>query len=263
MSKTEINKIKAFWESHTCGTINLNKEQPELKKYSREYFKHIAEHRYAVEPWVHEYAQFTMRNKEKVLEVGCGAGTDAEQFCKAGAIYTGIDLTSAGVKHTKSRLKLLQLKGKVLEMSGDNLKFNDNTFDFVFSWGVIHHTPKTEQIINEIYRVLKPGGKFCILVYNTYSWVVIKTLLKWGLLHGELFTLGFDKMMSKHTESEDKKNPYTKTFTKNECKKMFKMFSKINVETRIARADRRNLPFFSKFSFGGKVGWQNIITGQK
>ena len=257
------DQIKSFWETHTCGTIGLLKEREDLVKYSKEYFEHLSEHRYKIEPWVHEYALFTMLKEKDVLEIGCGAGTDAEQFCKAGSNYTGIDLTASGVEHTQKRLEILKHKANIIKMSAHELDFEDNSFDFIFSWGVLHHSPYTKEIISEIYRVLRPGGKMCILMYNTYSWMSFKMILKWGLLRGELFTLGYNGMISKHTESADNQNPYTRTFTPRQCKRIFNVFRNVSIHTRIARADRRHLPFISDFSFGGRIGWHNIIIGYK
>ena len=143
------------------------------------------------------------------------------------------------------------------------MDFQHDSFDLVYSWGVLHHSPYTEEIVKNIYNVLKPGGKFVILLYNTYSWVVFKTLIKHGLIRGEIFNLGFQKMMSKHTESDDKQNPLTKTYSRKKCLDLFSAFEDVNVTTRIARADKRNLPYISNFSFGGRIGWHNIVTGRK
>lgn len=256
------NNIKQFWEAHTCGTIGLT-DEINVEKYSDEYFDHIERHRYEVEPWVHEYALFTQYWKKNVLEIGCGAGTDALQFCKANANYTGIDLTESGINHTRLRLNHFGFKPSLHQVSAHKMNFNKDTFDLVYSWGVIHHSPYTDEIIGKIYDVLKPGGKFVVLLYNTYSWVVFKTLIKHGLVKGEIFSLGFKKMMSKHTESDDKLNPLTKTFTRRQCINLFSNFDNVRVTTRISRADKRNLPFISNFSFGGRIGWHNIVTGNK
>ena len=263
MDKVKLNeKVKRFWEGHTCGTIGLT-EEISVDAFSDEYFDHIERHRYRVEAWVHEYALFTQWHGKDVLEIGSGAGTDALQFCKAGARYTGIDLTEAGIKHTRERLERLGFAPQLKAMSAHELDFPENSFDLVFSWGVLHHSPYTEEIIEKMYRVLRPGGKFVVLLYNTHSWVVYKTLIKHGLLRMNLIKYGYTGMMSRHTEAADNMNPLTKTYTRTQCKELFKQFNAVNVSTRISRADRRNLPFISDFSFGGRIGWHNIVTGFK
>ena len=107
-----------------------------------------------------------------VLEIGCGGGVDAERFMKEGANYTGIDFTDTAVFRT--RLKSIfrgghPLKNKVMQMNAEKMEFPDNYFDLVYSWGVIHHTVEPEKVVREAYRVLKPGGHICIMLYNRLS----------------------------------------------------------------------------------------------
>ena len=109
---------------------------------------------------------FNSAEGTKVLEVGCGAGVDAEKFVNFGAVYTGIDLTDKAVELTKLKIGH---KGRVLKMNAEQLVFPDNHFDLVYSWGVIHHAVNPEQVVNEIYRVLKPGGLFFFMLYHKHS----------------------------------------------------------------------------------------------
>ena len=90
-----------------------------------------------------------------------------------------------------------------------------------------------------------------------------KSLLKRGLLRMNLIKYGYTGMTSRHIETADNMNPLTKTYTRTQCKELFKQFDAVNVSTRMSRADRQNFPFISVFSFGGRIGWHNIVTGFK
>src|SRR4030042_3968073 len=101
----------------------------------------------------------------KVLEIGCGAGALAAIFSKQGVLITAVDLTWQAARYTKRRFDVNKLKGNILQMDAETLGFKDASFDFLWSWGVIHHSEDTQRIVSEIYRVLKPGGKAAIMVY--------------------------------------------------------------------------------------------------
>lgn len=128
-------EIETFWNSHPCFGGDKNFPYNLSKKY-------------------------------KVLEIGCGGGVDALRFVEAGAVYTGIDLTDEAVRITKEKL---QDRGKVYKMNAEFMTFENETFDIVYSFGVIHHALHPESIIKQIHRVLKPGGLFSIMLYNKYS----------------------------------------------------------------------------------------------
>lgn len=112
-----------------------------------------------------DFPFYYFKNK-KVLEIGCGAGVDAVRFTNADALYTGIDLTDIAVSLTKKKIKN---KGIVITMNAESLDFPDDYFDLIYSHGVIHHTITPQKVIEEIYRVLKPHGLFCLMIYNKLS----------------------------------------------------------------------------------------------
>jgi len=113
----------------------------------------------------------TLKNKS-ILEIGVGMGSHAALIAPYSKSYTGIDLTEYAFKMTSKRMELSQLHPnyKIIRMNAEKLDFSDNSFDLVWSWGVIHHSAKTENILNEIHRVLKPGGSAKIMVYHRGWW---------------------------------------------------------------------------------------------
>lgn len=103
---------------------------------------------------------------KRVLEIGCGQGSHTQLLAEAGCDVTAIDLTQRAVELTKLRLALNDLTADVCEMDAERMAFGDAQFDFIWSWGVIHHSAHTDQIVRQVARVLKPGGEFRFMVYN-------------------------------------------------------------------------------------------------
>jgi 2-polyprenyl-3-methyl-5-hydroxy-6-metoxy-1,4-benzoquinol methylase len=121
---------------------------------------------------------------KRVLEIGCGLGAHSQLFAEAGCRLTAIDLTERAVDLTTRRLALRQLPGEVRQMDAEQMDFAGEEFDFVWSWGVIHHSAHTDRIIEEVARVLKPGGEFRVMVYNRHALDSYVKILR-GVLTGK------------------------------------------------------------------------------
>jgi 2-polyprenyl-3-methyl-5-hydroxy-6-metoxy-1,4-benzoquinol methylase len=117
-----------------------------------------------------------------VLEIGCGMGFHSELMLRAGANLTAIDISDTSVEATHRRLALRQLTARVERMDATTLEFSDRSFDFVWTWGVIHHSAQTARIVKEIERVLRPGGETRIMVYNINGMSAYATLVRDYLL---------------------------------------------------------------------------------
>lgn len=175
--------VKDYWEQASCGT-NRTKQA----KHSGEYFAEIEEFRYRHEPYIHSFAQFTRWRKKDVLEIGVGAGTDFTQFVRAGARAHGVDLTEESIANVRARLHTENLEAAELRVcNAEQLPYEDGTFDLVYSWGVVHHVENVERVLDEIYRVTKPGGSIKIMVYNLNSLHAWYMCLRHGLLRGRPF----------------------------------------------------------------------------
>ncbi len=123
---------------------------------------------------------------KRVLEIGCGLGAHAQLLAEAGCNLTCIDLTEKAVALTRKRLSLRGLQGDVRLMNAEEITFPDNEFDFVWSWGVIHHSASTDTIIREAYRVLKPEGEFRLMVYHRRSLTASVSVTR-GMMSGKFF----------------------------------------------------------------------------
>ncbi len=116
-----------------------------------------------------KFIPYQLFENKKILEIGCGAGLVSSHIAKSGAKLTAIDITSNSINFTKKRFKFENLNANIIKMDAENVNFEDNYFDYIVSWGVIHHSGNMKKILSEIYRVLKPGGKAYIMVYNKKS----------------------------------------------------------------------------------------------
>ena len=142
-----------------------------------------------------------------VLEIGCGTGVHARLLAEAGARLTAVDLTPTAVELTRQRLALAGLDADVREADAESLPFADASFDFVWSWGVVHHSEATDRVLAEIARVLRPGGRLALMVYHRSSitfwidYVLHRGVLRGGLLHespDELANRWSDGVIARH-----------------------------------------------------------------
>jgi len=156
--------VQSFWNAHPCGAKFAGHEPGTLP-----FFRAVEEHRYALEPHIREMASFTDAAGKRVLEIGCGLGTDGAQFAKAGADYVGMDLSEASVNLAKENLRLRNLPACWLVSDAESLPFADDTFDLVYSNGVLHHTPDLPAAVAEIHRILRPRGRAIVMMYHKAS----------------------------------------------------------------------------------------------
>jgi len=136
---------------------------------------------------------------KRVLEIGCGSGAHARLLAEAGCDLTCVDLTREGVEMTRERLRVYGLHADVRQMDAERLEFPDESFDFVWSWGVIHHTADTEAVVRQIARVLKPGGETRLMVYHRRSFFAL-WILAAGLASGRLFRQRFDDVLNHYAD---------------------------------------------------------------
>jgi ubiquinone/menaquinone biosynthesis C-methylase UbiE len=159
-----VKNVQEFWNTEACGTHNVP-----LKQGTVEFFEKYREFRYLTEWHIPLLVPFNEANGKRVLEIGCGAGADGVMFAKYGAEYTGVDLTETAVDTTRRHFGVLGLRGTFQVENAERLSFSEGSFDFVYSHGVLHHTPHPNVAFREVYRVLKPGGKAVLMLYHKHS----------------------------------------------------------------------------------------------
>lgn len=288
---SEIKSVQAFWDSHPCGSrLSESKDRDA-------YFAEIRARRYSHEPHIPLVAGFENFKGKRVLEIGNGIGTDGLQFKQNGARYVGIDLTAAGQTLAAEQFRLSGFAGDLVVGNAETLPLADDHFDHVYSFGVIHHSPSTEAIVADIHRILKPGGTFCVMVYNRSSInyyleimflrkifrrllypafmpAVVSKLLRLDrdklATHRDLMlskkSIGKEEWISMNTDGPE--CPLAKVYGKREVLQMFGKFS--DLRTEVWFFDRSHWPFIGKLiparlatAIGRRWGWHRIVYGQK
>jgi SAM-dependent methyltransferase len=286
-------RVRAFWQAHPCGTRFSDAEIG-----TREFFERVEAHRYTKEWHIPEAANFAATRGLRVLEIGCGLGTDGAQFALAGADYTGIDLTDASIELAKRKFELSGLPGEFRIADAENLEFADNSFDLVYSHGVLHHTPDTARAVREIHRVLKPGGRAVVMLYHRGSYnyrIGIRVLRRAGarllksesginivnrltgepieslrdharLLAGTNGYLASAEFLSQSTDGVG--NPLARVYSRREARQLFKEFSE--VELRVYFLNKRFIPLIGNLlpraieaALAKRWGWHLWIYAKK
>ena len=145
----------------------------------------------SLSPFLRDRYDFAAHAGERMLDLGCGTGVLSCRHAKNGAIVTSIDLTEAGVKMARRNTSSQGLDVSVVRMDAENMAFQDNSFDYIFSWGVLHHTKNMNGALAQVHRVLKPGGKGFMMVYHKNSVVYYLHGLYWLLFKGKILS-GFN-----------------------------------------------------------------------
>lgn len=221
----EKKQVHDFWNDASCG------EKLYLDNTDLLGFESQANQRYELEPFILNFARFDEYKGKKVLEIGVGLGADHQKFAEAGAELYGIDLTERAVAHTKNRLTCFGCQTNLDVGDAEQLIFDDESFDLVYSWGVLHHSPDTPKAISEVWRVLKKGGVAKIMIYNKWSIIGLMLWVRYALLVLRPFT-SLKTIYAQHLES-----PGTKAYSVAEAKLLFTTFSEQNIHTVLGHGD--------------------------
>lgn len=223
--KSDKQRVHDFWNDAACG------EDLYLHSSDRAGYDAQAIKRYCLEPQILSLADFDSTNGKKVLEIGVGLGADHQRFAASGAKLHGIDLTERAVEHTRRRIELFGLTSHLAVGDAENLGFSDETFDIVYSWGVLHHSPDTAKAIEEVYRVLKPAGGAKIMIYHKWSMIGLMLWLRYALVTGRPWR-SLSDIYATHLES-----PGTKAFSYAEARQLFTKFSHVSISTPLGHGD--------------------------
>jgi 2-polyprenyl-3-methyl-5-hydroxy-6-metoxy-1,4-benzoquinol methylase len=156
---------------------------------------------------------------KKVLEIGCGMGLHTELMTRAGAEVTSVDLSETSVQATRTRLKLKGLAASIIQGDAESLAFEPGSFDFIWSWGVIHHSSRTAKIVRDIARILRPDGWCRIMVYNRYSGTARIALLKYHWLRMGFLYRSVDESLNMGSDGY-----HARHYTKDQFEDLFRAF---------------------------------------
>lgn len=200
-----IEEIRQYWNEH-IHDLEITKHPVGTK----EFFHELYEYRFEKLHYLEKIVDFDSYQGKYLLEVGCGVGIDLIRFAKGAAIVTGIDLAETSIELAKRNFELNGVKGDLKAMNGEDLEFEDDSFDIVYAHGVLQYTYDARRMIKEIHRVLKPRGQAIMMVYNKYSWLNF-----------------LSKMMKVDLEHEDA--PVLNKYSISKFKDMLSMFSKVEI----------------------------------
>jgi len=239
---------------------------------SREFFDEVERHRYEeYAPWMPAVMGFDQFAGNRLLEVGCGMGTDLLQFARGGANVTGVDLTPRSVETSRHHLQLYGQYGDFALSDVESLPFADESFDVVYSNGVLHHTPDTARAVREVHRVLRPGALARVMLYHRRSWNYwIEIILHRGLLRGQLLRgQTAEDIMSRYVEvNEGEGRPLVKVYSQRQARELFSMFT--DVKTEVRQLTKEDFHFLGQLfpqrlvdALSRSIGWNVIISARK
>jgi SAM-dependent methyltransferase len=232
--------VRDFWDSEACGE-RYGEDQDRL--------------RYEMEPEILAFADFPSAAGRRVLEIGVGMGADFVRWLRAGAVATGVDLTARAVGITSDRVARENLSADVRVADAEHLPFEDDSFDVVYSWGVLHHTPDVPRALGEAVRVLRPGGELKVMLYHRRSWVAAAAWARFGLLRGRP-GIGLRGAVA-HVES-----PGTQAFTPAELRRLLPGVSGLSIVPHLTHWDRKWAPGVASLT-GNRWGWFLLARGRK
>jgi ubiquinone/menaquinone biosynthesis C-methylase UbiE len=217
------------WTNRPCGALDG------LDEHSLAYFEAVERNRYEdFAPWMREFVKFSAFTGKKVLEVGVGQGTDLVQFARGGAHVSGIDITQRHLELAARNFEVRGLRANLQYATAAAIPFEDDSFDVVYSFGVLHHTDNTVRCISECHRVLRPGGEFILGLYHTFSFFHAYTILVNGVLRGGLHRLGYRGLLSRIESGADgiKITPLVKTYSRSQLRNVLEDFREVRFDVR-------------------------------
>ena len=211
-----IEKVKQYWDTRPCNIRHSLKPVG-----TKEYFDEVEQRKYFVEPHIPEFAQFERWRGKKVLEIGCGIGTDAVNFARHGADYTGVELSEKSLEICKKRFEVYGLKGRFFLGNAEELStfLPVEKYDLIYSFGVIHHTPHPEKVIEEIKKYCGPDTEIRLMLYSKWSWKVFWIIFKYG--KGQFWKAG--ELVPKYSEAQVG-SPVTYVYSFADIRKLLKDF---------------------------------------
>jgi 2-polyprenyl-3-methyl-5-hydroxy-6-metoxy-1,4-benzoquinol methylase len=220
-----IERVRAYWDARPCNVRHSARAIG-----TREYFDEVEKRKYLVEPHIPGFAEFARWKGKKVLEIGCGIGTDTINFARAGASVTAVDLSPKSLEIAQSRAQVFGLMSQIrfhcADAEGLSATVPVESHDLVYSFGVIHHSAHPDRILAQLRSYCTPDGILKLMVYHRYSWKVAGIVLGGG---GKFWKL--DELVAQNSEAQTG-CPVTYSYGRGSARRMIERhgFRLVNVE---------------------------------
>jgi len=209
-AQVSVDQVQRYWDQRPCNIRHSPKPVG-----SREYFDEVEARKYFIEPHIPRFAEFERWGGKKVLEIGCGIGTDTINFARHGAEVTAIDLSSQSLELARKRAEIFGLSDRIRFFHGSAEGLASivppQPYDLIYTFGVIHHTPHPERVVEQMRSYARFGTTIKIMVYNKMSWKVFWILMGYG--KGQFWRL--NGLVARHSEAQTG-CPVTYTYTLSE-----------------------------------------------
>ena len=196
-AKMPVSAVQKYWNDRPCNIRHSTKDVG-----TKEYFDEVERRKYMVEPHIPAFADFERWRGKRVLEIGCGIGTDTMNFARHGARVTAVDLSEKSLTLARRRAQVFGLEDSIEFIQADAERLSERVpgepYDLIYSFGVIHHTPHPERVIAQLPQYLKPETTVKIMVYNRWSWKVLWILVRYG--KGAFWRL--DRLIVENSEAQ-------------------------------------------------------------
>ncbi|MGH9429825.1 MAG: methyltransferase domain-containing protein [Terriglobia bacterium] len=250
-SGVSIKQVEKYWDERPCNIRHSPREVG-----SREYFDEVEARKYFVEPHIPHFAEFERWTGKRVLEIGCGIGTDTINFARSGALVTAVDLSDESLKIARKRAEVFNLSDSIDFRQADAESLSEvvppEPYDFVYSFGVIHHTPHPERVLEQVRsNYVRSRSIVKVMVYNRYSWKVLGILLGYG--RGQVWKL--DQLVAEHSEAQTG-SPITYTLTPRQARSLFLAHGFSRVKTQIDHIFPYRVREYVQYRYQKEFHWQ-------
>ena len=218
---TVIDQVRAYWNRRPCNVRHSTSPVG-----SKEYFDEVEARKYFVEPHIPKFAEFERWRGKKVLEIGCGIGTDSINFARAGADVTVVDLSEESLALCKKRFEVFGLKANFYLGNAEQLGeiVPVEKYDLIYSFGVIHHTPHPERVFEQIKPYCMPTTELRVMLYTKWSWKVLWIIATYG--KGAFWRS--DELVARFSEAQDG-SPVTYYYSFDGVRKLMREYNVVNI----------------------------------
>src|SRR5215813_12508721 len=245
-----IESVREFWNAHPC---NIRHSPQPIG--TREYFDDVERRKYFVEGHIPVFAEFDKWRGKRVLEVGCGIGTTTMSFARAGAIVTAMDLSAESLALAQRRAEVYDVQDHVRFYEGNGEQLSSvvpvESYDLVWSFGVIHHSPSPDRIVREIRKYMAPGSEFRLMVYSRMSYKLF-----WIMKEEGVWDMGrIDELIAKNSEAQTG-CPVTYSYTFESVRKLLDGFRVLDISK--AHIFTWDIPAYRRYEYKKDAAWAGV-----